>query len=228
MISHRVTAGGRLSAVRLKQVNNLAHREVCIMSARSYQDSRLISFISSGNSSQSATLASAIATSSSFDLLTFLGIAQSLNIDILPISWDGDQAIIGQGGTAEISQSSINLETAFAFKRLSSVDSGLSEEQQTAIFEALIAELSVLGHKSMRVHRNIHRLEGICWDIEPVSERVWPVLVFEKTQHGDLKKFMESDAGARLDLRNRLRLCAEVATAVSDLHMNGEQSRNVF
>ncbi len=214
--------------MRLKQVNDLVHRKVGIMSVKSYLDSRLVSFISSGKSSQSATLASATATSSSCDLLTFLGIAQSLNIDFLPISWDGAQAIIGQGGTADISQSSINLETAFAFKRLSSVDAALSEEQQTAIFEALIAEISVLGHKSMRVHRNINRLEGICWDIEPESERVWPVLVFEKTQHGDLKTFMENDAGARLDLSNRLRLCTEIATAVSDLHQNGEQSRRVF
>lgn len=200
------------------------------MSVKSYLDSRLVSFISLGNSSHSATLASAsaTATSSSYDLLTFLGIAQSLNIDFLPISWDGAQATIGQGGTADISQSSINLETAFAFKRLSSVDSALSEAQQSAIFEALIAEISVLGHKSVRVHRNINRLEGICWDIEPESERVWPVLVFEKTQHGDLKTFMESDAGARLDLRSRFRLCVEIATAVSDLHQNGEQLRNVF
>ena len=190
--------------------------------------SRLISFTSSGNFSQSATLASAAAKSSSYDLLTFLGIAQSLNIDFLPISWDGAQAIIGQGGTADISQSSINLETAFAFKRLSSVDPALSEEQQIAIFEVLIAEIFVLGHKSIRGHKNINKLEGICWDIEPESERVWPVFVFEKTQHGDLKAFMEHDAGTKLDLMNRLRLCAEVATAVSDLHLNGEQSRNVF
>ena len=198
------------------------------MSANSYIDSRLISFTTSGNYSVSATLASAAATDAPYDLLTFLGIAQSLNIDFLPITWDAGQANIGQGGTAEISQSSVNLETAFAFKRLSPVNSALSDAQQTTIFKALIAELSVLGHKSIRGHGNINRLEGICWDIESESERVWPAFVFEKTQHGDLMKFMEHGAGTRLDLRNRLRLCAEIAKAVSDLHLSGEQSRNVF
>lgn len=198
------------------------------MSAKSYTDSRLISFTESGTVSLSATLASAAATNTPYDLLTFVGIAQSLNIDFLPITWDADQATIGQGGTAEISQSPVNLETAFAFKRLSPVDSALSEAQHTTIFKALIAEISVLGHRSLRGHGSINRLEGICWDIEPENERVWPVFVFEKTQHGDLKRFMERGAGTRLDLRNRLRLCAEIATAVSDLQMNGEQSSNVL
>lgn len=197
------------------------------MSAKCHLD-RLISFTSSGKLSQSATLASAATTDTSYDFLTFLGIAQSLNIAFLPISWDTGQASIGKGGTAEISQSSIDLETAFAFKRLAAVDSALFEAKKTAIFEALVAEISVLGHRSIRGHQNINRLEGICWDIEPESERVWPVLVFEKTQHGDLKTLMEHGTGTRLDLRNRLRLCAEVATAVSDLHLNGEQSKNLF
>ena len=198
------------------------------MSANSYIDSRLTSFTTSGNLSVSATLASAAATNTPYDLLTFLGIAQCLNIDFLPITWDAGQASIGQGGTAEISQSSVNLEIAFAFKRLSPVDSALSEAQQTTIFKALIAEVCVLGHKSARGHGNINKLEGICWDIEPESERVWPAFVFEKTQHGDLMTFMERGAGTRLDLRSRLRLCAEIATAVSDLHLSGGQSRNVF
>ena len=201
------------------------------MAANSHIDSQLISFTTSGTFSLSATLASSAAatkTGTPYDLLTFLGIAQSLNIDFLPITWDAGEASIGQGGTAEISQSSVNLETAFAFKRLSPIESALSEAQQTTIFKALIAEIFVLGHKSIRGHGNVNRLEGICWDIEPESGRVWPAFVFEKTQHGDLKTFMDHGAGARLNLRNRLRLCAEIATAVSDLHLSGEQSKNVF
>ena len=197
------------------------------MSADSNLDG-LISFRSSGKLFQSASLASAAATGTPYDFLTFLGIAQSLNIEFLPISWDTRQANIGKGGTAEMSQSPINLEAAFAFKRLASVDSARSEAESTAIFEALVAEISVLGHKSIRNHPNINRLEGICWDIEPESEKVWPVLVFEKTQDGDLKTLMDHGTGARLDLSNRLRLCDEVATAVSDLHLNGEQWKNLF
>ena len=213
-ISHGVKG---LIGVRLNLGGNLVYVESvrCIMSANSYIDSRLISFTTSGSTSVSATSASATATTNTpYDLLTFLGIAQSLNIDFLPITWDAGEASIGQGGTAEISQSSVNLETAFAFKRLSPVDPALSEARLDEIFKALIAELCVLGHKSIRGHRNINKLEGICWDIEPEGERVWPAFVFEKTQHGDLKTFMEHGVGTRLDLRNRLRLCAEIATAV--------------
>ena len=83
------------------------------MSAECDLDS-LISFTSLGKIFQSATLASATATDTSYDFLTFLGIAQNLNLEFLPISHDIGQANIGQGGTAEISQSPINLETAFA------------------------------------------------------------------------------------------------------------------
>lgn len=184
-----------------------------------------MSFRSSGTFFQSATLASSAAIDIPYDLITFLGIAQHLNIDFLPISWDTG-ANIGEGGTARISQSSISLGSAFAFKRLASVHSIRSEAQKTPIYQALVAEIVVLGHKSIRGHPNINRLQGICWDIEPESERVWPVLVFEKTQHGDLKKFMELGAGAGLDLKNRLKLCAEIATAASHLHMNGELSKD--
>ena len=191
------------------------------MSANCHLD-RLISFTSSGKLSHSATIASAAATETSYDLLTFLGIAQSLNIDFLPIPWNTGQANIGKGGTAEISQSSINLETAFAFKRLAALDTARFEVDKTAIFKALIAEIFVLGHESIRGHQNINKLAEICWDVEAESERVWPVLVFEKTQHGDLRTVMEHSAGMRLDLGSRLRLCAEVVTAVSDLHLNGE------
>lgn len=187
-----------------------------------YDLDRFINFTSSGKCFQSATLASAIATNTSYDFLTFLGIAQTLNLEFLPISWDTGQATIGQGGTAEINQSSVNLETAFAFKRLTSVDADSSEAKKTARLKALVAEIFVLGHKSVRGHPNITRLEGICWDIEPERETVWPVLVFEKTEHGDLGTFMKHSAGRDMDLRNRLKLCTGIATAISHMHLNGE------
>ena len=79
----------------------------------------------------------------------------------------------------------------------------------------------MLGHQSIRGHPNINRLEGICWDIEPERERVWPVLVFDKSIYGDLEAFMKLGAGRNMDLRNRLELCVGIATAVSDLHLNG-------
>ena len=194
------------------------------MSTDSYRDS-LISFKSSKHVFESASLASPPTTTiKSYDLLSFLETAQSLEIDILPISWDFGRASIGRGGTADISQSFIDTETAFAFKRLASIDSTRFKPKKRLIYEALEAEIRILGHQFFHGHPNINRLEGICWDVDPITEEVWPALVFEKAPHGDLMTFMEHGPGAMLNLGRRLELCADVATAVSDLHHNGRPS----
>jgi hypothetical protein len=96
-------------------------------------------------------------------------------------------------------------------------------------YKALIAELCVLGHKFIRGHSFVTRLEEICWDIEIESESVWPqVLVFVKASHEDLERFMNWGAGAKITLNERLRLCAKIAVAIEDLHLNGELLRNFF
>ena len=105
---------GRLKASRpSKQANCEKGR---IISANDLD--RCVSFSSSGKQSQSATLATATPTETSYELLAFLRIARGLNLWFLSISWDTGQADIGQGGTADISQFSINLQTAFAFRCL--------------------------------------------------------------------------------------------------------------
>ena len=197
------------------------------MSTQSHLDNH-ISFTNSGKLFQSATLGSSVRVADTpYDLLTFLGIAQGLNIEFLPISWDTGLAKVGEGGSAEINQSSIDVENTFAFKRLASAQVALSEAKEKA-YKALIAELCVLGHKSIRGHSFVNRLQGICWDIETESESIWPVLVFEKAPHGDLERFMNCGAGAKIALSERLRLCAEVAIAITGLHLNGKLLRNSF
>ena len=79
----------------------------------------------------------------------------------------------------------------------------------------------MLGHPSIRDHPNIVRLEGICWDVAPGGERVWPVLVFEKARHRDLLTFMEQAEGKSLSLEERLNICADIAVAINHMHSNG-------
>ena len=197
------------------------------MSTQKHLDNH-VTFTNSGKRFQSATLASSVrVTDTSYDLLTFLGIAQGLNIEFLPISWDTGLAKVGKGGSAEINQSSIDVEHSFAFKRLAYAEVACSEAKEMP-YKALIAEICVLGHKFIRHHSFVNRLQGICWDIETEAESVWPVLVFEKTPHGDLERFMNCGAGAKTALKDRLRFCAEVAIAIADLHLNGKLLRNSF
>jgi hypothetical protein len=182
---------------------------------------RLMSFSKSGIPIQSATPAILGPTDIDYDFLTFLGIAQSLKIDFLPTTWQPALDTVGLGGTAEIRQALLNLQMSFAFKRLISTQPA----ERAKNFQALIAEISVLGQSSIRDHPNIIKLEGICWDIIPETGNVWPVLVFEKAQLGDLLAFMEQGAGKTLSLEDRLQLCVDIATAVADMHLNCEKSK---
>lgn len=181
--------------------------------------SDLISFAKSGNYYQSAAPAKGTPAGILCDFLSILGIAQTLKIDFLPITWQPALENVGHGGTAEIRQALVHLQMSFAFKRLIPAQSTTDE---TKSFRTLIAEISVLGHPLIRDHPNILKLEGICWDVVPDDEKVWPVLVFKKARHGDLQTFMEQAEGKRLSLEERLDLCADIATAVHDMHSNSE------
>jgi hypothetical protein len=112
--------------------------------------------------------------------------------------------IVGRGATAEISQSFVNTWLSFVFKRFTL--SKISEEDEHRAFEALITEASVLAHPAIRQQPNIINLEGICWDISKDGERVWPVLVFEKTEYGDLHRFIGSDVGRAMGFHEKLKL----------------------
>jgi serine/threonine protein kinase len=108
------------------------------------------------------------------------------------------------------------LQMSYAFKRIKW--SRLARSNESRNFQALISEVLVLGHPLIRKHPNIIRLEGICWDFPPGDDRVWPVLVFEKAQNGDLARFLNSDPGKHINFENRLKLCANVAAALKFMH----------
>jgi Protein tyrosine and serine/threonine kinase len=177
-----------------------------------------------GTLSQSAAPEKRVQSDTHYDFVTFLGLAQRLEIDFLPITWQPKLDVIGKGGTAEIWQTLINVQISFAFKRIK--QSRQARLDESKIFQDLILEIAVLGNEVIRNHPNIIRLEGICWDIQPGEEKIWPVLVFEKSQYGDLEKFANSDRGKIMRFEDRLRLCVDIGTAIKDIYSCCERLRH--
>lgn len=160
-------------------------------------------------------------TNALYDFTTFLAVIQKLQIEILPITWQAARQPIGAGATGKINESLINLHTSFAFKCVA--DKQKESEAKERIIQALISEIIVLGHKSLRNHPNIVQLQGICWDVasdEKGGDKVWPVLVFEKSQYGDLYNFATRLVGRELCIAERLKLCVDIGTAILDMHFN--------
>jgi hypothetical protein len=186
----------------------------------------LISYFVSNVLSQSAASEPAAATHPHLDFISFLAIAQKLEIDLLSVTWQPALESIGGGATAEIRQSLISLQTSFAFKRIRPSTS--SQEAKRRAFQALVTEISILGLPEIRRHLNIVRIEGICWDVLKEEEEeeedvvVWPVLVFEKSQYGDLDQFMRAAEGRAMNLEDRLQLCSGIASAVAEMHFHGQ------
>ena len=76
-------------------------------------------------------------------------------------------------------------------------------------------------HPSKFEHPNIISLEGIGWDVSLEDEKVWPVLVFEKSPYGDLDWFANLGAGTSMSLGQKLRLCTDVVAAIMEMHSSG-------
>lgn len=170
------------------------------------------------------------------DFVTFLGVAQRLRIDFLPITWSPPLDRIGQGATAEIREAPANLQFSFAFKRPLFRPCLDFKDFEARILPSLIAEISTLGLKSIRRHPNIITLEGICWEViswegENISREelytsrkggLLPVLVFETSKYGDLHHFMMQEEGRNLSLAQKIEICTDVAKAVTEMHFHGE------
>ena len=172
------------------------------------------------------------------DLITFLGVAQSRGIDVLPIIWDPKLDNLGQGGTSVIRETSFNPQTKFAFKCQRFRNAYDQAELETRILPSLAAEIAALGHPSLWDCHSVTKLEGICFEIYPPDGQVLsrtqtvetgkggilPVLVFEKAKHGDLHHFMTHGPGEKLSLDDRLRLCTEIAGSIAIMHINSRHS----
>jgi hypothetical protein len=177
---------------------------------------QLISYTKSRTSFESASPFQLRDPAGFFDLYSFLGVAQSLHVDFLPLTWQQALEDVGLGGTSRIRQAPINAQMSFVFKCLKEK----AREDERKAFQALISEISVLGHPSIRKHPYINRLEGVCWDVErtDIAHRIWPVLVFEKSPYGDMETFSSSIVFQQMSLRDRLDLCIDVGTAILYMH----------
>ena len=184
------------------------------MSLPSYLEFSINTYPGPGRNFQSAA---PIVKATRYDLLTFLSVVQKLSIDFLPVTYQLALDSIGGGATAEVRQASVYQQTSFAFKCTQPSSVANSEAES---FRALIAEVLVLGLPVIRQHPNIVTLEGISWDIVNGGESAIPVFVFEKAPHGNLMSFMGHDVGRRLLFRERVRLCAEIAKAIMEMHAN--------
>jgi hypothetical protein len=92
-----------------------------------------------------------------YDFITFLAIAQRVQIEFLPITWQSTLQQVDIGGTTQINQTLMNLQTSFAFKRVAD-----SQKWDERIFQVLIGEITMLCHPSIRAHPNIIKLQGVC------------------------------------------------------------------
>ena len=153
----------------------------------------------------------------SYNIVSCVLAMQECDIDILPTTWEEVRQPIGQGGTATVHQSMFNLESSFAFKRLS--DYQQKRGKGAGNYKNLISEIRILGTPAIRSHPNIVVLEGICWDI--TEQHIWPVLLFEKSYFGNLEEFAVSETGKSLSSSERLKLCGMIADAIKLLHREG-------
>jgi hypothetical protein len=81
----------------------------------------------------------------------------------------------------------------------------------------LISEVLILSRPPIQSHPNIINLEGICWEINPRTEEAVPILVFEKAVW-DLQQFMNVVKGADMSIDDRLKICADIGSAIMALH----------
>lgn len=166
---------------------------------------------------RSASLTRPSENYANYDLIAFLGLAQRLSVEFLPITWQKFRGLIGGGGQAKIGQALMNLRMSFAFKRF-------NHQSSQDPFQEVVQEIIVLACPAVRQHQYITQLEGICWNFTTTNE-VWPVLIFEKTHLGDLYEFMRSDKGKSLSTEDRLDICIDIGIAIRDMHVNSADSR---
>jgi hypothetical protein len=84
-----------------------------------------------------------------------------------------------------------------------------------------VQEIAVLHHPVVHNHLYIVQLIGICWGILD-RYQVWPVLVFKKTQFGDLHHFMKFGNGRNLSFEDKFKACREIRIALRDMHRNAK------
>ncbi|KAL7926017.1 hypothetical protein ACQKWADRAFT_171945 [Trichoderma austrokoningii] len=172
------------------------------------------------------------------DFLSFITIAQVHKVNVSPLAWTPELNELGKGATGEVRQVMVDSKSQFAFKRFASLRTGTGQHHRdtlpefvtsldfrdnTKLFTALISELVILSQSEVKDHRHIVDIQGIAFDVEIGDQdvpEIWPVLVMDKAQHGSLMGYVNSGNSATIDFAGRLRLCAQIGSAISTMHAN--------
>lgn len=165
-----------------------------------------------------SALTSAESQPDDLDMIRFLAVVEALNIEILPITWQAARQPIGWGATSQVTEAQATVQTSFAFKRASEKQ---KEFGLPKVLKAMLNEIVVLSHPSVRMHPGVVELQGICWDVQSVHD-VWPVIVFQKSHFGNLYDFAAMPAGRALSIAQRLNLCIDIGSAVISMHANSK------
>ena len=160
-----------------------------------------------------------------YDFISFLATTQKAGVMFLPLNWRPELEKLGLGGQGDIRQLQVTADTTFAFKRLSTTSRNgqQTEDSERRLFRALQSEVLILCNPSVRNHPNIVNLEAVCWDLSS-EEAVMPVLVYEKSPFGDLRQFLDSDAGKKLNLQSKLDICFRIGKAIEVMHTISKSS----
>lgn len=166
-------------------------------------------------------VSSAVNEHSERSFILFLATAQRHNIDFPAVTWQPALRPVGIGGTAEVNRSLLNLQMSLVFKRVkpSRKDSFWVGEKE--IFRTVEMEITILSHPKIRNHEHMIDLVGICWEFDHGSDKLWPVLVFEKIEFGDIYGFLLSETGLKLSFHARIQLCIDVGGALDSAHAIG-------
>jgi len=154
----------------------------------------------------------------------FLSVLQHLRVDLLDITWQPALEDLGRGKYTLVTQSLINNETSFAFKRWDA----------TSMYADIVSEITILSIPAIREHSNINPLLGVCWEVvvpgasdsaaSAFIPAVRPVLVTPKSPYGSLRAYLVRQDRVTLDLNHLLRIYIEIAHAINALHMCSKHS----
>jgi len=213
--------GSRVPTRRNEHLSNDFHLHVYSMegTADCTQETSFFVRDTAYSAASVASIAHQISTASSSpdaNLQEILALAQSREVDFLPLIHQPTLGNVGAGLTAVVNQRFIRNDLELAFKE---VNSG----------SAFLRELSFVSARALRAHPFITKLQGIGWSVDSRKEgNKWvikPVLVFEKATHSTLWSFMHTREGGSLSYKQRISICIQLAIAVADLEDHREHNR---
>ena len=151
-----------------------------------------------------------------FDLVYFCGAVQALGLDFLPMYWQPRRGLIGSGATRH---SLIGMEFGLAFKavNLGDVSRIRTSRDLKSMYMFLLAEIQLMSRLRILDSPYIHRVEGVCWNLNINTGVADPILVHKKANHGDMYHFMTSGQGKSLEFLDRVQMCRDVAMGLMTL-----------